>query len=136
MIGLDTNILLRWLLDDSIVDDDAPEQAELVAAKLLQPGARFFVNDIVLAETIWVLRNKIGKRKDVIADVVDRLLASTNIEVEDRVAIQEAKSAYLQGSGDFADELIASVNLASGCSTTFTFDRKASRSTRFTNLQD
>ncbi|MDZ4382244.1 MAG: type II toxin-antitoxin system VapC family toxin [Parvibaculum sp.] len=134
MIGLDTNILLRWLLDDSIVADDAPAQTELVSRTILESGETFFVNDIVLAETIWVLRNKVGQSRKVVEEIVNRLLCSVNVETANPAVIRRALDAFVKGKADFADYLIAELNAEAGCSTTLTFDGKASRHPSFSRL--
>lgn len=134
MIGLDTNILLRWLLDESGVDDNAPEQAKLVARIILESGDTFFVNNIVLAETVWVLRNKAGQSRKVIEEIVSRLIASANVEMESEETVRRALDAFVGGKADFPDYLIAEVNAAAGCSTTFTFDRKAAQHPSFSRL--
>lgn len=134
MIGLDTNILLRWLLDDSIVADDAPAQTDLVARTILESGETFFVNDIVLAETIWVLRNKVGQSRKVVEEIVNRLLGSTNVETANPKVIRRALDAFVKGKADFADYLIAELNAEAGCTTTLTFDNKAARHSSFSKL--
>lgn len=134
MIGLDTNVLLRWLLDDSIVADDAPEQTELVARTILEGGDTFFVNHVVLAETIWVLRNKAGQSRKTIEEIVGRLIHSSNVDVEDQDVVRRALAAFVAGKADFADYLIAEINMAAGCASTLTFDRKAARHPGFSRL--
>lgn len=134
MIGLDTNVLLRWLLDDSIIADDAPEQTELVSRTILESRETFFVNHIVLAETIWVLRNKVGQSRKVIEEVVDRLLHSANVETENARVVERALAAFVEGKADFADYLIAEVNREAGCSSTLTFDHKAAKHSGFSKI--
>jgi len=135
VIGLDTNVLLRWLLDPSIVADDSPEQTELVSRTILESDETFFVNDIVLAETIWVLRNKVGQSRKVIEEIVERLLSSSNVETENEKTIERALADFVVGKADFADYLIAEVNKVAGCSSTLTFDRKAAKHSSFSRLE-
>jgi len=134
VIGLDTNVLLRWLLDDSIIADDAPEQTELVSRTILESRETFFVNHIVLAETIWVLRNKVGQSRKVIEEIVDRLLHSANVETENAHVVERALTAFVEGKADFADYLIAEVNREAGCSSTLTFDHKAAKHSGFSKI--
>lgn len=129
MIGLDTNILLRWLLDD----DSASGQSD-AARIILESNETFFVNNIVLAETVWVLRNKAGQSRKVIETIVMRLIASANVEMESENTVHRALDAFVGGKADFADYLIAEVNAAAGCSTTLTFDRKAAQHPSFSRL--
>lgn len=133
--GLDTNILLRWLLDDSIVKDDAPEQSDLVSDLILTSKEAFFVNHVVISETIWVLQNRAGRSKNVIAEIVTRLLLSTNVVVDRREVVEAALSSYRNMPGDFSDHIIGEINAAAGCKDTVTFDRAASKSPRFTELK-
>ena len=55
MIGLDTNVLLRGLIGESVWPDDNPGRTQRVADLILDSGETFFVNNVVLAETVWVL---------------------------------------------------------------------------------
>ncbi len=135
MIGIDTNILLRWLLDDSIVPDDAPHQTNLVLRLVLEEEESFFVNHVVIAETIWALKNKVGQSKAVIEEVMRRLLSSFNVEIDRKDTVEEALASFLAHPGDFADHLIGKINRHAGCRTTMTFDKAATKSPDFTQLR-
>lgn len=135
MIGVDTNVLLRWLIDAEMVSDDAPDQTRLVEDLILKSGEQFFVNHIVIAETIWVLRNKVGQKKSVIREVVERILHSANVVVLDSDTVSSALNIFLNYPGDFSDHLIGEVNRQNGCRTTMTFDKAASKSPNFSELQ-
>jgi predicted nucleic-acid-binding protein len=135
VIGLDTNILLRWLVDESIWPDDAPHQTKLIAEMLLVPGARFYVNTIVIEETIWVLANRLKEPRRMIVDILERLLSASSIDIENRAAVGQALRSYAKGPGDFADHLIARINLGAGCEMTMTFDKAASKAPGFKRLQ-
>ncbi|MES1989721.1 MAG: type II toxin-antitoxin system VapC family toxin [Pseudomonadota bacterium] len=134
MIGLDTNVLLRWLLDVSIVIDDAPTQSALVTRTIMESGETFFVNHVVLAESIWVLRNKVGQSRTVIEEIVTRLLNSSNVETDNPDVVRLALVAFVAGKADFADYLIAEINVDAGCASTLTFDRKAAKHSSFSKL--
>jgi predicted nucleic-acid-binding protein len=97
----------------------------------LKAARLFFVNNIVLAETVWVLKNKAGQSRKVIEQIVARLMASANVELEDDDTVRRALDAFVQGRADFADYLIAEVNVAAGCTTTLTFNRKAAQHRSF-----
>ncbi|WP_426226898.1 PIN domain-containing protein [Pararhizobium sp. DWP3-4] len=135
MIGVDTNVLLRWLIDAQMVDDDAPDQTRVVEDLILQSGEQFFVNHIVIAETIWVLRNKVGQKKNIIRDVVERILHSANVVVLDSDTVSSALNTFINYPGDFSDHLIGEVNRKNGCRTTMTFDKAASKSPNFSELK-
>ncbi|MEL6464988.1 MAG: type II toxin-antitoxin system VapC family toxin [Pseudomonadota bacterium] len=134
MIGIDTNILLRWLLDESISDDDAPHQTALVSAHILDGKETCFANAVVVAETLWVLAHPMKQPKAVLVDIVERLLASFNVEVSEPQAVHVALDAYRTGNAGFVDYLIGEINAKAGCTTTLTFDKKAAKSERFTLL--
>lgn len=134
MIGLDTNILLRWLLDEAILPEDIKDQRALIA-RLIAGGEIFFVNHVVIAETIWVLRNRAGQSKPEIASTMKRLLLSRNVRVDHQPTVESALRSFASLPGDFADHLIGRINAEAGCSTTITFDKAALRSPDFTELR-
>jgi len=135
VIGLDTNVLLRWLIDTSVWPEDSPDQTATVENYILHSGETFFVNHVVVAETIWVLKKVMKQPNNSIVDIVYRLLNSINVDIDRQVVVEDALAAFSHGTGDFSDHLIAAINAAAGCGTTLTFDRKASRSGRFTRLK-
>jgi predicted nucleic-acid-binding protein len=134
MIGLDTNIVLRWLVDESIWPDDAPAQTALAAKTLSRRDERFFINDVVLAETVWVLTNGMKQPRPVVITLIERMLKAANVTLETPAAIQAAIESLGREPGDFADHLIGHINRIHGCRTTFTFDKPASRASTFTRL--
>ena len=135
MIGIDTNILLRWLLDTSIIGADAMEQRELIGDMLQDPTNEFVVNHIVIAETVWVLGNKTGKSKDIVVEAISKLVRASNITVPERPLIEAAVQSFSNHPGDFEDHLIGETNKKLGCHTTLTFDRAAAKSPLFSQLK-
>ena len=128
MIGLDTNVLVRY-----IVQDDA-EQAH-AATRLIEgrctersPG---YVNVLVLAELVWVLTRAYGYADSDASRVILQLLRTTEFSIEDSDAVWAALRAFEAGTADFADYLIAQRNRAAGCASTYTFDRRAARGRHF-----
>lgn len=131
MIGLDTNVLVRY-----VVQDD-PEQSE-VAARLVEgrctresPG---FVSQLVLAELVWVLRGAYGYDKPVVVSVLRQILQTSELTVDRPALAWAALSDYEKGPADFADCLIGHQNHAAGCAVTFTFDKKAGQSRYFERI--
>lgn len=129
MIGLDTNVLVRY-----IVQDD-PEQAR-AATRLVEsacteqsPG---YISVVVLVELVWVLAAAYDYERDVIASVLGQILRTTEFTVEDGDLAWNALREFEEGNAGFADYLLARRNRSSGCSTTFTFDRKAAKGRHFT----
>ena len=123
MIGLDTNVLVRYLVQDE------PKQATL-ATRLIEsltadePG---FVSHVVLAETVWVLESCYNADSDRIRQVVDTLLRSSGIVVERAESVWRALRQFKQNDGDFADTLIAVSASDAGCRATYTFDKGAAK---------
>lgn len=128
MIGLDTNVLVRY-----IVQDDK-EQARL-ATKTIEQGAdaddAFFINQIVLCELVWVLRRCYAAKPDAIAAVLEQILRTAHFRVQGIDAVWRALKEYRIASADFADCLIAQQNRAAECSETLTFDRNAAKASDF-----
>lgn len=117
MIGLDTNVLVRYLTRDD-------EQQWQQAVKLIE-GDLCFITDVVLCELIWVLRGKPYQfGKDGILKAVEAMLQSTTFEFENRSAVYQALQRTRQGSGDFSDYLIGAIARQHDCLETATFDRK------------
>lgn len=122
MIGLDTNVLARY-----IVQDDA-EQAH-AAGRLIEgqctvqaPG---YVSVPVLVELVWVLTAAYRYERSVVASVIRQILITAEFLVEDRETAWAALREFETGGVDFADCLIARRNHARGCARTYTFDRRA-----------
>ncbi len=124
MIGLDTNVLVRYLVQDDA--DQARRAARLIETRCTpdQPG---FVNRIVLCELVWVLESCYDQSRDVVAAILSRLLRSAELIIEDAKDAEHAIKAYRGRGVDFADALVGETNRRNGCATTATFDRKAAR---------
>jgi predicted nucleic-acid-binding protein len=117
--GIDTNVLVRILLDD-----DA-HQAERARAYVVK-NAPCWLNRIVLCETVWVLERFNGFSRTRIALALRQILDTNQFEIEDVGAMQSGVAALEEGF-DFADAMIAATNRSNGCDATATFDRKAAR---------
>jgi predicted nucleic-acid-binding protein len=123
VIGLDTNILVRFLtLDDPAQFARAARVMETLSED--DPG---FVSVVVLAETIWVLRRVYRQDRAAISDVVQELLSSDSLSLEHPAAVARALSATRDQGADFADALIGAIAADAGCERTLTFDRRAAR---------
>lgn len=118
MIGLDTNILVRYLTRDD-------EQQWQQAAAVIQQSQPCFVTNIVLCELVWVLKGAIyGFRKDEIVNVLEAMLHSAAFEFENRSTADQALQRYRQGKADFSDYLIGAVARQAGCTETVSFDKQ------------
>lgn len=135
MIGIDTNVLLRWLISPDEWDIGSTKAEIALVEKTLSSGAaEFFVNPIVIAETTWILEQKLKLDRRNVCEVVDRLLYSSNIVVGDAPSVTGARRVYEASNIGFADCLIGSLNQSADCSYTLTFDRKAARQAGFRNI--
>lgn len=128
MIGLDTNVLVRYIVQDD--PDQAAAAGRLIEAHCTEqsPG---YIGAPVLIELVWVLSGHYQHSKSVVSAVIRQLLRTSVLAVEDRDAVGAALREYEAGGADFADYLIAHGNHARGCSATFTFDRRASQGRYF-----
>lgn len=124
MIGLDTNILVRYLtLDD---DTQATIATRMIETQLSvdNPG---FIGTVVLCELVWVLESRYGHTRHELAPVLWKLLAAQEFRIQDRDQAIVAVQAYETSSADFADVLLGLCNKREGCGTTWTFDKAAAR---------
>jgi predicted nucleic-acid-binding protein len=124
MIGLDTNILVRYIVQDDAVQ--ARAAIEIVEQRLTEQSLGF-ISTIVMAETVWVLDRAYRFTAAAIATVVERMLRADVFVVESEAQVFCAMTALRDGLGSFADSLIAALAVDAGCSVTLTFDRKAAR---------
>jgi len=124
MIGLDTNILVRYLTQDDPVQSRTA--TDVIERRLTEenPG---FVSVVAMVEMVWVLDRAYGFSGAEIAAAVERLLQSEVLAVEHEQEVFTAMIAMKQGQGSFADAVIAALGAKAGCSCTVTFDRKALR---------
>jgi predicted nucleic-acid-binding protein len=131
LIGVDTNVLLRVLVEDNV--------AQLHAANALidsadRDGDPLLVSPIVIVELEWVMRKLYDRNKDQILDGLDRLRGHANIVIDDAEAVESAIKAWRTGKADLADYLISALARARGARTTMTFDRDAAETLAFTLL--
>ena len=124
MVGLDTNILVRYLTqDDPIQSRKATEVIEQVLTEQ-NPG---FISTVAIVETVWVLARAYRFAADQIAGAIERILEADVLVVENEREVFSAMATLSEGRGDFSDALIAELAAKAGCSHTLTFERKAAR---------
>jgi len=124
MLGIDTNVLVRFLVRD---DEAQFEKARKLIKREVAAGRRVFVNQLVLMETEWVLRSRYVAPKNQIIEAISSLLAATDVQFEDEPSIEEALFMWKDSTADFADCLIGAKNRRLGCRATVSFDAKASK---------
>lgn len=122
MIGLDTNVVVRYLTQDD------PQQAEAAAAVIdnLTADEPGYLSVVTMVEVYWVLRRAYGVARDESADLVEGLLNSLELRVGHEGPLRSALTAS-RGGPDFAEALIAELGRSAGCDRTVTFDKRAAR---------
>lgn len=124
MIGLDTNVVVRYItLDDPVQTPVAVRLIDSLSGE--EPG---FVSLVVMAELAWVLQFSYNFEKGAVIRVFDLLLRSKELVLEQAEVVSRALALFAAGNSDFADCLIERCGEAAGCLHTFTFDRKAAGS--------
>ncbi|WP_111735376.1 PIN domain-containing protein [Roseovarius amoyensis] len=123
MIALDTNVLVRFLVQDD------PGQAQIAGDIMdrltdADPGS---VGREVLVELVWVLERAYGYGRSEIAGALDGLLSSTELVIEGADEVGPALELYRNDGFCFADLMIAAAARRAGASELVTFDRKAAR---------
>ncbi|MDP3294300.1 MAG: type II toxin-antitoxin system VapC family toxin [Nevskia sp.] len=124
MAGLDTNALVRWLVDD---DPQQSDQVEALFRSVTARQERLFVPCTVLLELEWVLRSRYGFDKRAILQTINALLEVRELQIQSEAAVERALHAYRQAPAEFADCLHAGLCSAEGHAPMFTFDAKAAR---------
>lgn len=128
MIGLDTNIVVRYLVQD---DYEQAKIANRIFEKELSRKNKGNICLIVLCEIVWVLMRCYKQKKEKIIEVVKTLLLADSIEIDSRDAVWKALREFESGEADFSDYLIAHINREDGAFPTLTFDHKAVTSPNF-----
>lgn len=116
MTGLDTNVLVRYL-----VGDDPVQTAR--ARRELERDERFLVDSVVICELVWVLESGYGFSRAEIAGALERILAIAQFEIEGKDLALSALDDFRGSTADFSDCLLGRRNRAAGASETLTFDR-------------
>jgi len=128
LIGLDTNVIIRY-----IVQDD--EQQSKLATDLIESQCSIenpvFINEITLCEIVWVLKRAYGYEKSVILNILKQLLLSREMAISSYSEAWAAFNDYRNGNADFSDYLIAQLNKKHGCPFTYSFDKKACQHDHF-----
>jgi predicted nucleic-acid-binding protein len=124
VIGLDTNVLVRYITQDDPAQ--AARATRLIESELsdTNPG---FVGVVVLAETAWVLQRLYRVTRAEFHDAVGDLLAIRQLVVENRAAVARAHAMSAVANIEFADALVAECARAAGCRKVVSFDRGAAR---------
>ena len=123
MIALDTNILVRYLVDD---DAEQVQAARTLLESLTAEHPAFICREVMI-ELVWVLERAYGLPRDRIAAVLEGLIATEGLEVEATNDVARAAFGYRQGDAGFADLMITSAATRAGASPLYTFDKQLAR---------
>jgi predicted nucleic-acid-binding protein len=125
MIGVDTNVLVRYIVAD---DEDQTRRAGRFSGRghfCNDPG---FVSVVVLVELVWVLeRTYRFSPDDEIIGAIESVLRAEPLRIDRRAEVVEALGVFQTKQGSFADALIETLAERAGCAHVVTFDRKAAR---------
>jgi len=124
MIGLDSNILLRYVTQDDPVQ--AAQATHVMEHRLTEqePG---FISVVAMAETVWVLERSYRFGNARIAAAIEIMLGAETLVIENEREVFTAMVALKEGRGSFADALIGALCAKAGCSRVVTFDEGALR---------
>jgi predicted nucleic-acid-binding protein len=126
VIGLDTNVLIHFFLqDDAEKGEKGKKASELMSTlTVAEPG---WVGTPVLIDLVWEMTHTHKIKRIGVIQILDQLLSSQEITVQNSDTVREALRLYRSRNTEFADCLIACSAKAAGCSRTVTFDRRAAR---------
>jgi len=124
MIGLDTNVIVRYLAQDDPVR--SRKAADLIENRLSveDPG---FISIVAMVETVWVLERSYDLSSSELAAAIELMLQIDSLLIESEQEVFTATVALKQGRGSFADALVSALSVQAGCDYTVTFDKKALR---------
>lgn len=121
MIGVDTNVLLRFLLDDDPAQSSAARR--FFAERSADDPA--FLSLVTLIESVWVARRRLKRSDADVARMLRGLLGSDRVVIQhEQLVIRALRDTELSGA-DFADAVVAHLGVEAGCDTTVTLDRAA-----------
>ncbi len=133
MIGLDTNVLVRYITQD---DPRQSPKANDFIENTLSESNRGVISKIVLCELSWVLSHTYKYSREQVAAVLEQVLITQEFVVEDSENAFKALQEYQVEKADFADFFLAQTHLAMGAKFTVSFDKKALKSNLFRSLMD
>jgi len=124
MPALDTNVLVRWLVED---DDRQTVRSQALFEAARANEATLFVPVTVLLELEWVLRSRYQFDRATVLGTLNALLETQELEFQDEAALERALHLYRLGLAGFADCLHAGICAAAGRAPLWTFDERAAR---------
>lgn len=132
MIGLDTNVVVRYLAQD---DPKQSAIATRIFEQTLSQDNPGFVAVVTLCEVAWVLAECYAADRERVREAIEKILSTKQLAVETPDLVRRALRAWGDSGADFADALIGEVAAAHGAEKTVTFDRAAAKLPGFALLQ-
>ena len=130
MIGLDTNVLVRYIAqDDQVQSSQATDLIESLSSD--SPG---FIAMVSIVEMVWVLQSCYQSTKSEIVSVIETILSTKELVVERADVIWQALRRFSDSKADFADCLIERCANAAECEYTVSFDQKAAKTAGMRHL--
>jgi len=123
MIGIDTNLLLRFILQD----DDVHSRVARRFFESVDAAKPAYINTIVLIEFIWTARRRLKMTRQELIVILSGFLDSNNIVLEDEPLVELALDGMIRSGEEFTDVFLALKNINAGCDRTLTFDAKAAK---------
>ena len=124
MIGLDTNVIVRYIAQDDVVQS----KKAAILIESLSSETTGFITLVSILELVWVLQGAYQSTKDEIVTVLHTLLKTKHIIVEQSETLWQSLRVFERSKAEFLDCLIERSAHAAGCEYTVTFDRGASKS--------
>ena len=128
MIGLDTNVLVRYLMQDDVAQ---ARLASTVIESAAGRGERLRLSAVTVCGLVWVLESAYHQSRADVARALDQIVRTADFDLEHVDHVRQAIARYRSTPAEFADALIGLVNEAEGCEHTLTFDRSLKRIPQF-----
>jgi len=132
MIGIDTNVLVRYLTQDDAIQS---AQANKLIDSILTTDNCALISKIVLCELAWVLSNAYAYSREQISNVIQQILITQEFNIEDFDTAVKALQYYRKGNAGYADYVLAQTHHAMGAEYTVTFDKKALKNELFHSIE-
>lgn len=127
MIALDSNVLVRLLVDDEGAQAQC-ERARRLVSDAVARSEPVFVSDIVLCEFVWVLRRVYSVDRKSLSKTLADLISAEHVQLERPAEVSRSVAAYAAGPADFSDYLLRELALQAGCDAVYSFDKKLLKS--------
>jgi predicted nucleic-acid-binding protein len=132
MIGLDTNVLVRYIMQDDL--KQSPRATRLIESRSVE--SRGFVPLVSVVELFWVMSSAYELDRGQLIAALEGLLRTKELVVERAEIVWKALRIFQSANVDFADCLIERSAAAAGCEKTMTFDRGAAKNAGMTLLAE